>query len=1069
MKKLFLLLMAVICIGLSASAQTRTVRGTVLDANTDEPLIGASVKAAQGYAVATDVDGQFALQVPAGINKLEVSYVGYHTANVAIKEGNMVIHLDPSSEALDEMIVTGYGTQTRSSYTGSATVLKSETIEQTQVTNALDAIQGRVAGVQLTNASGAPGQTSPTLIIRGITSINAGNDPLIIVDGAPYGGDLNSISTHDIASMTVLKDAASNALYGARGANGVIVITTKSGGKHGKARVTVDAKWGANSRATQTYNVIKDPRQYYETYYRAINQYAIDDRGMTPDQAYMWTNEQFIDNISFGLGYNTFTVPAGQTLIGRDGKFNPNATPGRLVNYEGQDYWLQPDNWMDATFKNSLRQEYNFSVANGNDQGEFYASFNYLNNQGITPSSSFERFTGRLSANTQATSWLKVGGQAAYAHYSQNSLDDEGSSASTGNIVAAATQVAPIYPVFVRDGNGNIMYDEYGNAMYDYGKGMNAGLNRPIYGDSNAISQAILDTNSLEGNTFYGFAFAEVSLPYGFKVTSNNTVNLDEYRSTSVTNPYYGQYKTQNGIVSKAHTRTINYTFQQMVQWSHLFNNKHNVNILAVHENSWERFYTLSGRRNSMFSPENHELAGAIIDGSPNSYTTDYNNEGWVFRGLYDYENKYFANVSYRRDGSSRFHPDHRWGNFWSFGVAWMINKEKFFNVKAFDMLKFKASYGEQGNDRIGNYRYTTTYDIVNNNGSPAAVPSSMGNPNISWEKGGNFNVGFDFSLWNSRLSGTVEGFYRRTTDMLSLFYLPSSFGFTSYYDNIGDMMNGGIEVDLAGTVIQTRDFTWGLNLNFTWYKNKITRIAEKNRSLVLDGHAGYTSGSYFYGEGLPLYTFYIQEYAGVNSEGMPMWYQDVLDADKKPTGERTTTTDYSQATQYAMGSALPPCYGGFGTSMTYRDFDLAVDFAYQIGGQVLDSDYAGLMGSPSPTGTGGSAIHADILDSWTKDKPNAEIPIYKYGMNYNSSSSSRFLTDASYLMLKSINFGYTIPQHLTRKLTLDKVRVYFSADNVWLWSQRQGLNPSQSIAGSANNTYYTPMRTLSGGINVTF
>jgi len=1069
MKKLFLLLMAVISIGLCASAQTRTVRGTVLDANSDEPLIGASVKAAQGYAVATDVDGQFVLRVPAGIDKLEVSYVGYHTANVAVKEGNMVIRLEPATEAFDEIIVTGYGKQTRSSYTGSATVLKSETLEQTQVTNALDAIQGRVAGVQITNASGAPGQTSPSIVIRGITSVNAGNEPLIIVDGAPYAGDLNSINTHDIASMTVLKDAASNALYGARGANGVIVITTKAGGNHGKARVTVDAKWGANSKATLNYKTIDDPRQYYETYYSAINRYATSERGMTPDQAYMWTNEQFIDNTSFGLGYNTFTVPAGQTLIGRDGRFNPNATPGRLINYEGQDYWIQPDDWMDATFKTSLRQEYNLSVSNGNDKGEFYASFNYLNNEGITPSSNYERFTGRISANTQATSWLKVGAQAAYAHYSQKSLDEEGSSSSTGNIFAAATQIAPIYPVFVRDGKGNIRYDEYGNAMYDYGKGMNAGLNRPIYGDSNAISQAILDTNELEGNNFYGFAFAEISFLKDFKFTTNNTVNLDEYRGTGVTNPYYGQYAVMNGIVSKSHTRTISYTFQQMLQWSHLFG-KHNVNVLAVHENTWDKGYVLSASKNSMFSPENHELAGAIIDGSPNSYTTDYNNEGWVFRGMYDYDNKYFANLSFRRDGSSRFHPDHRWGNFWSLGAAWMISKENFFKCDAFDMLKFKASYGEQGNDRIGNYRYTTTYAIVNNNGSPAAVPSAMGNPNISWEKGGNFNVGFDFSLWKGRLSGTVEGFYRRTTDMLSLFYLPSSFGFTSYYDNIGDMMNGGIELDLAGTVIQTRDFSWSLNLNFTWYKNKITKIAEKNHSDTIDGHAGYASGSYFYGEGLPLYTYYIIEYAGVDKEtGKSMWYKDVLGEDKKPTGERVTTTDYGQASKYLQGSALPPCYGGFGTSFIYRDFDLSLDFAYQIGGQVLDSDYAGLMSAPSPSSKGGGAIHADILDSWTPENKNSDIPVYQYGESYNGASSSRWLTDASYLMLKNINFGYTLPRNLTRKLTIDKVRVYFTAENVWIWSQRQGLNPSQSISGGANNTYYAPMRTLSGGINVTF
>ena len=364
-------------------AQSKVVSGTVVSAADDEPLAGATVMPiGGGQGTSTDIDGNFSLTVPDKVNELNVSYVGFNTRKVAVSSGKMTIKLESSENSLDEVMVVAYGTAKKSAFTGSATVISNDAIEKTQVTNVLDALSGKVAGLQLSNASGAPGASSPTIRIRGFSSMNAGNSPLVIVDGAPYTADINTLNTNDIESMTVLKDAASNALYGARGANGVILITTKRA-KLGEAKVTVDAKWGLNTRATQDYDFIKDPAQYYETYYGALYNFARADEdwittsggqqenigglGYKHQEAYIWANENMCADNSYGLGYNVYTVPQGQYLIGQNGRLNPSATLGRYVNYKGAGYFLQPDNWLDESYNHSLRQEYNVSVTQGND------------------------------------------------------------------------------------------------------------------------------------------------------------------------------------------------------------------------------------------------------------------------------------------------------------------------------------------------------------------------------------------------------------------------------------------------------------------------------------------------------------------------------------------------------------------------------------------------------------------------------------------------------------------------------------------------------------------------------
>ena len=650
MKKLFLLLVAVLSISLCASAQTRTVKGVVVYAGDQEPLPGATIlPVGGGNGVATDLDGNFTLEVPAKVTKLNVSYVGMVTKQVTITSGEMRIELTNSENNLDEVMVVAYGTAKKSTYTGSAAVVKADDINKVQSSNATNALNGRVSGVQLNNASGQPGATSPTIRIRGISSISAGNAPLYIVDGAPYDGDINNISSQDIESMTVLKDAASTALYGARGANGVIVITTKKG-KQGEAKVSLDAKWGANTRATQDYNFITSPAQYYEAYYGALKNYYVGS-GMSEAAAHAQANASMIYGDGTGLGYNVYNVPDGQYLIGANGKLNPNATLGNVVN----GYYLTPDNWLDEAYKNSLRQEYNLAINGGTDRSSFYASLSYLDNEGITANSDYQRFTGRMKADYQVKNWLKVGGNFSYSRFDANSLGEDGSSNSSGNVFAYATQMAPIYPLYVRDAQGNIMKDDNGFAIYDFGSKDNAGLSRPFLSGANPYATNQLDTDNYEGNAFTAQGFFEVKFLKDFKFTWNSGVTIDETRSTSFTNPYYGQYATSNGISTISHSRSTAQNHQQLLTWGRQFG-KSNVDVMVGHEYYAYNYKYLYGSKSNFFDPNNTELAGGITDSGTNSYQSDYNTEGFFGRVQYDFDGRYFASASFRRDASSRFH-----------------------------------------------------------------------------------------------------------------------------------------------------------------------------------------------------------------------------------------------------------------------------------------------------------------------------------------------------------------------------------------------------------------------------
>ncbi len=1072
-KKLPIMLAGALMYSGVALAQTQ-VKGTVVSSEDGEPVVGASILVpGTTTGTITDVDGKFSLVVPKGHSTVQVSYIGMDSKTVKVSS-TMNISLDPDNQSLDEVMVVAYGTQKKSAFTGSAAVVGSETIGKVQVTNAVDALKGKAAGVQINTQSGQPGST-PTIRIRGVNSINAGNAPLIVLDGSPYDGSLNDINPADVESMTVLKDAASTALYGARGGNGVILITTKQGKKGENAKITVDAKWGVNSKGTPEYDKINSPARYYEMWYKGLTNYAQNTGGMSQDAAWKWANDRITTSgTTTGLGYNVYTYPTGQYLIGKDGKLNPNATLGRLVSNNGTDYWVTPDDWVDETYHNSLRQEYTITTTGATDKGTFYGSVNYLDNDGITEASDYSRFTARLKSDYQLKPWLKVGANMSYGHYERNYLGDDGSASSSSNAFAL-TQVAPIYPIYIRDAQGNIMYDTNARInMYDYGDGTANGLVRAYLNQANPLSSNQLDTQQREGNTFNGTGTADIYLPFGFTFTSINNIYLHEFRYTNTTNPFFGQYASSKGIVTKEHYRTWAYNYQQRLNWKHIFG-KHDVEAMVGHEYYRTRNYELDYYMTNQFSPYNKELAGAVVPGSGSSYTEDYNTESWLARAHYNFDERYFAQASFMREASSYFDPDHRWGSFWSVGGGWLMNKESWFDVNWIDELKLKASYGENGNDAIGAYQYITYYSITNSNDNVALSPSSLGNSKISWEKNGKFNIGFDFSLFKNRLYGSFEYYSNKTTDMLSWFPLPPSFGFTGYYANVGNMQNNGVELDLHGVIIDNKSLNWTAYANLTTNHNEITKLPDERKTMHVDGVDGYSSGSYFYGEGISRYTYYTHKYAGVDEEGVALYYKNVyqtdaegnqvLDKNGNPIVEKQeTTTKYSEADDYLCGDVLPDVYGGFGTALSWNGFDLSVDFQYQLGGKVYDGSYASLMNL-----TAGRAMHVDLEDAWSPENTSSNIPRLQFNDQYMASASDRFLTSASYLSLQNITIGYTLPKNFTRKFGVEKIRVYGVGDNLYTWSKRKGLDPRQSITGSSSSAYYSSIRTISGGITVTF
>ncbi len=1063
-KKLLMFLAGLfLCVG-TALAQTQ-IKGTVISSSDGEPVAGATIKeAGTNNGTITDVDGKFVLSVKAGA-KLTVQYIGMETQTVTARN-NMRIELNLDAKSLDEVMVVAYGTAKKSAFTGSAAVVGSEELSKKITTNVADALVGSVSGLQMRGSSGQPGASQGSINIRGIASMYAGTDPLVIVDGAPYSASLSNIPTSDIESVTVLKDAASAALYGARGAAGVIIITTKkAANKEGK--INVDMKWGSNSRAIPEYDVITNPGDYYSAVYsQYYNNYFYND-GLSAEAANVKANSTMLNK----LAYNVYSYPDGEQLIGLDGKLNPNATLGREVTASnGETYWITPDDWSDAVYRNSLRQEYNVNASGGTDRSSYYASLGYLNDEGIIKNTSFERISARVKADYQVKKWLKVGANVGFTNTTQD--QDRNSSA----IFGFTSSMAPIFPLYLRqkDANGNLYIpkDSRGLPLYDLGSST-LGIYRPYQNSYNPIASNQYDLYQTKGHQLNGTFNADIQITDFLKANLTSTITWGQSNTTSYYNPFFGSKTGVNGSLTKSSTENWRQNHTQTITYYDNFG-KHGITAMVGHEYYKITTNYLAAQAEGGFSPSILQINAFAKKKDSNGYESGYNVEGYFGNAQYNYDNKYFGSLSYRRDASSRFAKENRWGSFWSVGGAWLLNKEEWFNASWVDELKLKASIGQQGNDNIGNWAYVDLYTIEQvSDTEMSASFYRLGNKEITWETTTNFNVGTEFSFWKGRLSGSFDFYTKKVSDLLFWLRIPESQGSRGYYSNVGDLRNTGVELTLTGHIIRTKDFDWSVTANAAHNTTKILKLSDTSKNDF--GGFSQTSGlgytMYWYKEGGSLYNGFMHKYAGVNEQGQALFWVDEDVESSQITGRpgkklSYTTTSTAEASMYETGSLLPKVFGGLSTTITYKGFDATFSFDYQIGGKVFDMTYANLMSPMTSSSSGGYAIHKDYIKSWSPNNTSSSLPRWSYGDTAAGDLNDRFLTNAGYFNFQAFTVGYTFPKNWIPYFS--NIRVYCAGENLGFISARKGLDPRYSYDG-VNGTSYSPTRNISGGIQLTF
>ena len=905
-------------------------------------------------------------------------------------------------------------------------------MKKLQVSNITKALEGAAPGVQVASQSGQPG-SSATIRIRGIGSINASSAPLYVVDGMPYDGDISAINPADIESMTVLKDAASTALYGARAANGVIVITTKKGESQ-QTRLSFDARYGVNSRGVPEYDIMKNPGEYMTTYWSVLKNQLGD--GAAASEA-----------LYGKLGYNPYNCE-NNAIVDAEG----NLTTAELLYH---------DDWANEAIKDGIRQEYSLNVQGSNSKSSHYLSLGYLNDEGIIANSDFNRLTVRANGDYKVNNFIKMNGSLSYARGEQNSQAIS-SLSNYVNTFMFTQNIAPIYPVYAYDATGKRLYDGNGNPIYDFGNGEYGA--RAYGSNQNVVASDEANQNRVLSDNFSTRAGLDISILNGLKFQANLGYDLRNAMQDRFQTPSFGDAETSGGRGYKYRTRSETYTINELLSYNKTFG-KHHLDFLLGHENYLYNYSYLYNAKTGFFNPTIPEYSNAITMESMNSYSHNHAIESYLGRINYDYNDKYYLSGSARRDGSSVFSPDNRWGTFWSVGGSWRISKERFLNdAKWLDNLTVRGSYGTVGNDNIyypgtsttNYYAYKTQYNISNSDGAFSVARFYQGNPDLTWETSHNANVGFNFAAFNNLFNLDVELFNKKTVDMLYSVPQPMSSGVDYISENALTMVNKGVEFALNVNLPMPGDFVWNWTFTGTHYKNMVTGIPEDKR---VDG---ITHDSYYnIREGQSVWDFYYYRYAGVDENGKSTWYYEEEDADGNIVEK--TTNDYSKADKYYIGTAIPDFQGGISTDLAWKGFDLSIATNFQIGGDVYDAMYAGLMHAGN---SAGSNWHRDILNAWTPENKTSNIPVLDGDQNANV-FSDRFLIDASYFNIRNISLGYTLPKNWTRSISISNARIYVTADNVALWSKRKGLDPRQYIQGQSQANYST-IRTMSVGLSLT-
>ena len=1096
MKQRLAFLLAFFCL-LTGVAMAKTVKGVVTDAQDNEPVVGASVLAKGTSAgTMTNIDGEFTLNVPDNAKTLVISYVGMATKEVAITDGIIKVELTSTATNLDEVVVVAYGTASKESLTGSVAVVSDAEIERRPVTSVTSALEGMAPGVQVNGSTGTPG-SSPSILIRGINSVNGTTAPLYVVDGVVWSGDYNDINPNDVANISVLKDAASCALYGAKGANGVVLITTKKAKGVGKVEVTGKIRQGIYQRALPEYK-----RLGYNRWNEAMLQ-AISNGKVTssPDKyTYATAMKETIGNFFseagvlnlYGTDEDGALSPSGANVFDENGKIHINP----LSCYNDTDWW-------DAISRNGYRQEYNVSATAATEKFNTYASLGYVDEKGYLLKTDFRRLTGRLNAEFTPVKFFKFGMGLTGTQTDSNQPQFDSSNLSSTSNAMSYQKTAPGLPYYAHDWlTGEVLRDEVtGKPIWNTMDGYATFTSNKAYilrENSEDYSRLALD----------GTAFATIYLPYNFQVTVRGTYNRYRQENTTYDSTVIGSAQGFGRLTKYFYNRKT-YNFQQYISWSHEYGD-HHIDAMLNHEcYSRDYDYTYTKNKGQLFPNKPYMNNFAENEGS-SGYAYGYSTETYMGRARYNWNNQYFFEASLSRDGSSKFAKDSRWGTFWSVGASWIINKEKFLkDVTWINNLKLRAAYGTAGNDYTSNYYPTydlwSVYDYTLD-GNQSVFPSTKGNMDIKWESTKTLDLALEGYFFNSRLNASV-GFFSRVNDGL-LYEVPQapsngtdgSGEAMSQWQNIGDMKNTGWEIMIGGTILSTKDIKWTAHVDATMIKNKITKLPAGNR---------FTSPRALI-EGKSRYEFYIPKWAGVDMLTGQSLYEindcykfqsEVLDADGNGTGvweldpakwesnltnarnagalvqigDKYYTTSTSYASNHLRGSSLPKVYGSFGTEFSWKGLTVNALFTYSLGGKTLDTVYQGLL-SPNA----GSALHVDaVKNTWSPEMAegitdenrinrNIRPQLNTVNSSQSNGQSDRFLVSSSYLAFKNLNVTYDLPKKWISVMKLSGLSAGLSIDNVCLVTARDGMNPTYNNAGGQGE-YFVPSRVYSFEITARF
>ena len=1042
LKRAVYVLLILLLFNFKAYAQ-EVISGTVVD-RTNEPIPGVTVFIkSTSSGTTTDIDGNFSITTDQALPlTLTISFLGFRSEEIDVYEADEHVNITLTEDInfLDEVVVVGYGTAKKSSYTGSVAVVGSKELDKLEITSVGKALQGVVPGLQSVSAAGQPGSDA-SLYIRGIGSVNASTSPLFVVDGVP-GANPNQISGKDIQSISILKDASASALYGSRGANGVIVITTKSGSLNSKPVVNFSSSIGFTSRAVKDYSYLSAD-DYYELQWEAIRNTQMD-QGKTAAEAAEYASSYLVDG---ALKVNIYG-PQYPVPVGTDGNLISGATP------------LWNDDWSKAISRTGLRQQYDLSISGGSENTRYFVSGGYLNEEGWIRTSEFERINLRTNIQSKVNNWFEAGANASLSSSYQKSPTQ--SDSNTGNFANFQRLISNIYPVYERNPDGSYVLDAEGNKKWDYGiwRPTTAVSGANILGSAeHAISGSKTEAVLLSTNMIVTFL-------QGLLLRSTASADYRSWNSHSYSHSYYstGVISEGAGSASRGSSRTLNYTVNSFVDYSLNLANKHSFNLLAGPEIYVNNISSLSGTRTGFQVLGKTEPSAGSTIGTFVGTSDNYRLASWLSKVDYNYLDRYHFSASYRRDGSSRFSKESRWGNFWSVGASWNLKKENFLkDVRDIDNLNLRFSYGAQGNDNVGNYAYGGFYTIYNSLDMLGLLPSDLPTPELKWETNLNFNIGADISLFENRLIAQIDVYNRQSRDLLFERPLSPSTGYSGINANIGSLSNRGIDGQITGTPIRNRNFSWDVSLNFGHYTNKITKLPQEE---ILTGSIGQYGNTKKMVEGGSIFDFYIKEWAGVNPEnGNATWYKDIVDENGNISG-KTTTENQTEATHYFQGSSLPDFYGGLNNYLSYKNFELSFLFSFSVGGKIFDGDQPMIMHLGYAPGRNWSD---EALSRWTPENRDTNFPRLSYVSDpWNTIPSTRFLYDATYARLKNIVFSYSLPSQLISNWNLSDVKLHITGDNILTFFGHKGLDPEQTVTGS---TYYRypAQKSYSVGINVSF